>query len=86
MTPGTRFFDDPMPASLAKIQILRKYLTPFCYKLGSRNDRLWVIYLPPGVTSDYDTSSGFIGHHQHFVWNGRQGWYAVIESMRLSRM
>lgn len=38
------FFTDPKYASLAKITILRKYLRPFTYKLGSRRPgRVWLV-------------------------------------------
>lgn len=38
------FFTDPKYASLAKITILRKYLRPFTYKLGSRPPgRVWLV-------------------------------------------
>jgi three-Cys-motif partner protein len=41
---GGDFFSDPMWASLAKIAILRKYLRPFTYKLGSRPPgRVWLV-------------------------------------------
>ncbi|HEY3544141.1 MAG TPA: three-Cys-motif partner protein TcmP [Gaiellaceae bacterium] len=44
MVAGGDFFHDPMWASLAKIAILRNYLTPFAYKLGSKPPgRVWLV-------------------------------------------
>jgi three-Cys-motif partner protein len=44
MTVATSgFFSDPKYASVAKITILRKYLRPFTYKLGSRAKRVWLV-------------------------------------------
>jgi len=41
---GGEFFTDPMYASLAKIEILGNYLTPFACKLGSRPPgRVWLV-------------------------------------------
>jgi hypothetical protein len=40
---------------------------------------IYVVMLPNGVTSDYDTANGFIGHHQTYSYNGRNIWYAVAE-------
>ena len=40
---------------------------------------IYVVMLPNGITSAYDTSSGFIGHHQTYQYNGRNVWYAVAE-------
>lgn len=44
MAPSGDFFTDPKYASLAKITILRNYLRPFTYKLGSRRPgRVWLV-------------------------------------------
>jgi three-Cys-motif partner protein len=44
MVASGDFFTDPMWASLAKIAILRDYLTPFTYKLGSSPPgRVWLV-------------------------------------------
>jgi three-Cys-motif partner protein len=44
MAASGDFFTDPKYASLAKITILRKYLRPFTYKLGSRPPgRVWLV-------------------------------------------
>jgi three-Cys-motif partner protein len=44
MASSGDFFTDPKYASLAKITILRKYLRPFTYKLGSRPPgRVWLV-------------------------------------------
>lgn len=44
MVASGDFFADPKYASLAKITILRKYLRPFTYKLGSRPPgRVWLV-------------------------------------------
>lgn len=44
MVANGDFFSDPKHASLAKITILRKYLKPFTYKLGSRPPRrVWLV-------------------------------------------
>lgn len=40
---------------------------------------IYVVMLPNGVTSAYDTSSGFIGHHQTYKYKGKSIWYAVVE-------
>jgi hypothetical protein len=40
---------------------------------------IYVVMLPNGVTSAYDTSSGFIGHHQTYTYKGTTIWYAVVE-------
>jgi hypothetical protein len=41
---------------------------------------LYVIYLPPGVTSLYDDQNNYAGHHSDF-WDpwGRHIWWAVID-------
>jgi hypothetical protein len=40
---------------------------------------IYVVMLPNGVTSAYDTSNGFIGHHQTYTYKGQNVWYAVVE-------
>lgn len=59
------FFTDPKYASVAKITILRKYLRPFTYKLGSRPPgRVWLVdafagqgtYDPDGLGRSQDGS------------------------------
>jgi three-Cys-motif partner protein len=52
------FFSDPKNASVAKITILRKYLRPFTYKLGSRPPRrVWLVDGFAGQGS-YDPDDG----------------------------
>jgi three-Cys-motif partner protein len=43
MVASGDFFADPKWASVAKVEILQKYLRPFSYKLGSRSPRLWLV-------------------------------------------
>jgi len=44
MVASGDFFSDPKAASVAKITILRKYLRPFTYKVGSRPPkRVWLV-------------------------------------------
>jgi three-Cys-motif partner protein len=43
MVAPSDFFSDPKWASIAKVEILQKYLRPFSYKLGSRAPRLWLV-------------------------------------------
>ena len=44
MVASSDFFSDPKSASVAKITILRKYLKPFTYKVGSRYPkRVWLV-------------------------------------------
>jgi hypothetical protein len=40
---------------------------------------IYVIMLPNGITSQYDTSQGFIGHHQTYQYKGQNIWYSVVE-------
>jgi hypothetical protein len=40
---------------------------------------IYVVMLPNGITSAYDTSNGFIGHHQTYTYKGQSVWYAVVE-------
>lgn len=54
---ATGFFGDPKIASIAKIEILQKYLRPFCYKLGSRSPRVWVADCFAGAGA-YDPAEG----------------------------
>ena len=48
-------------------------------QIGPDGSTIYVVMLPNGITSQYDTSSGFIGHHQTYSYNGRNVWYAVAE-------
>jgi hypothetical protein len=46
---------------------------------AATNNSLYVIFLPPNVTSDVDTNGGFAGHH-NFTMSGSQFIaYAVVE-------
>jgi hypothetical protein len=40
---------------------------------------IYVILLPNGITSAYNTSNGFIGHHQFYQYNGKNIRYGVVE-------
>ena len=40
---------------------------------------IYVVMLPNGITSAYDTSNNFIGHHQSYQYNGQNVWYGVVE-------
>lgn len=46
---------------------------------GADSNTIYVVMLPTGVTSDYDTSAGFIGHHQTYAYKGQNIWYSVVE-------
>jgi hypothetical protein len=50
---------------------------------GDHND-LYVVYLPPGITSKADLQNGVLfwgGHHDSYTdYYGRKVWYAVVES------
>jgi hypothetical protein len=40
---------------------------------------IYVVMLPNGITSAYDTSNGYIGHHQTYQYKGKNIWYSVVE-------
>jgi hypothetical protein len=46
---------------------------------GADSNAIYVVMLPNGLTSDYDTSNGFIGHHQTYKYRGQNIWYSVVE-------
>jgi hypothetical protein len=46
---------------------------------GADSSAIYVVMLPNGLTSDYDTSNGFIGHHQTYNYKGQNIWYSVVE-------
>jgi hypothetical protein len=46
---------------------------------GADSNAIYVVMLPNGITSDYDTSNGFIGHHQTYSYRGQNIWYSVVE-------
>jgi hypothetical protein len=69
------------PSASLTEQAIRDALT---YRFNVSNvtpdaETIYVVMLPNGVTSQYDTSSGFIGHHQTYTYNGQNVWYAVVE-------
>ena len=40
---------------------------------------IYVVMLPNGITSAFDTANSFIGHHRSYTYNGQTVWYAVVE-------
>jgi hypothetical protein len=46
---------------------------------GADSNTIYVVMLPNGVTSDYDTSNSFVGHHQTYKYKGQNIWYSVVE-------
>lgn len=40
---------------------------------------IFVIMLPNGIISAFDTANGFIGHHRSYTYKGNTVWYAVVE-------
>lgn len=69
------------PSASVSEQAIRDALT---YRFNVSNitpdqSTIYVVMLPNGITSAYDTSNGFIGHHQTYTYNGQNVWYAVVE-------
>ncbi len=69
------------PSVSVSEQAIRDALT---YRFNVSNitpdqNTIYVVMLPNGITSAYDTSNGFIGHHQTYTYNGQNVWYAVVE-------
>jgi hypothetical protein len=40
---------------------------------------IYVVMLPNGITSAFDTANNFIGHHRLYTYKGNNVWYAVVE-------
>jgi hypothetical protein len=72
LASGATIGEDQIQAELAA-EITAGTLPP-------RSDsRLYVVMLPPGVTSTFDQSNGFAGHHRSFAdASGKPIYYAVI--------
>jgi hypothetical protein len=43
------------------------------------SNSIYVVMLPNGISSAYDTSNGFIGHHQTYKYKSTDIYYSVVE-------
>jgi hypothetical protein len=69
------------PSQSVTEQAIQDALTFRFDNLNSAPDAssIYVVMLPNGIQSAFDSANGFIGHHRFCDYNGTTIWYAVVE-------